>query len=445
MELRDRIARLMPQAKDELAELVSYKSVADPRQFPPGECTKAAEWVMAKFGQVGFTGRLVTTSDGSNAVYGERPGPTGAKTVLLYAHYDVQPPLGDDVWQTPPFELTERNGRWYGRGAADCKGNIVMHLVALRALGADVPLNLKLIVEGAEEQSSEGLEDFVRAAADTLSADAILLCDTGGAAVGRPAATISLRGNADVVVTVEALSSDLHSGIFGGAAPDALAALIRMLATMRDSRGNTTIAGLDNTQTWRGEEYPAAQFRSDAHMLEGSELLGDGSVADMIWARPAATVVGIDCPPVVGAVAAIRSRARARINLRVPPGMDPARAQDALVAQLQNAAPWGVQVGIERTVPDKPFLAETGGFAYQALASAMRDAYGEAMATLGLGGSIPLCNVFSEIFPHAEIILMGVEEPLALIHAPNESVDPSEIANMALAEAIFLQRYGRTG
>jgi cysteinylglycine-S-conjugate dipeptidase len=446
MELRDRIAQLMPQAKDELAELVSCKSVADPRQFPPEECTKAAEWVVAKFSQVGFTGlRLVTTSDRSRTVYGERPGPAGARTVLLYTHYDVQPPLNDDMWQTPPFELTERNGRWYGRGAADCKGNIVMHLVALRALGQHIPLNLKLIVEGAEEQSSEGLEDFVREAADMLSADAILICDAGGAAVGRPATTISLRGCADVVVTVKALSSEIHSGMFGGAAPDALAALIRMLATLRDRQGNTTIAGLDNTQSWPGEEYPAARFRSDAHMLEGTQLLGDGSVADMIWARPSATVVGIDCPPVVGAAAAIQSRARALINLRVPPGMDPARAQDALVAQLQKAAPWGgLMWASTGPVPGKPFLAETGGLAYQALASAMRDAYGDTMATLGLGGSIPLCSVFKEIFPHAEIMLMGVEEPLALIHAPNESVDPSEIANMALAEAIFLQRYATT-
>ncbi|HEX5296673.1 MAG TPA: dipeptidase [Streptosporangiaceae bacterium] len=441
MELSDRIAGLMPQAKRDLSELVSYRSVADPRQFPAEECAKAAEWVLAKFSQIGFAGQLVTTSDGSKAVYGERKGPAGARTVLLYAHYDVQPPLGDDLWQTPPFELTERNGRWYGRGAADCKGNIIMNLVALRALAKDIPLNLKLIVEGAEEQSSEGLEDFVRNAGDMLSADAILVCDTGGAAVGRPAATISLRGNADIIVTVDALGSNLHSGVFGGAAPDALAALIRMLGTLRDRQGNTTIAGLDNTRTWPGEKYPGAQFRADAQMLEGTQLLGEGSVADMIWARLTATVVGIDCPPVVGAPSAIQSRARARINLRVPPGVDPARAQDALVAQLHDSAPWGVQVSIERTVPDNPFLAETGGPAYRTLAAAMHEAYGEEMATLGLGGSIPLCNTFSAAFPRAEIILIGVEEPRAQIHAPNESVDPNEIANMALAEAIFLQRY----
>ena len=146
--------------------------------------------------------------------------------MLLYAHYDVQPPLDEAAWRTPPFELTEVDGRWFGRGTADCKGNIVMHLAALRALGEDLPVNLKLVVEGSEEQGTGGLEAFVPEHADLLRADAILVCDTGNAAVGRPAATVSLRGMVNVVVTVEALGSEVHSGMFGGAAPDALAALV---------------------------------------------------------------------------------------------------------------------------------------------------------------------------------------------------------------------------
>ena len=171
--------------------------------------------------------RLEETPDQSLAVVGSRPcGRPDAPTVLLYAHYDVQPPLDDDAWRTPPFELTERDGRWYGRGTADCKGNIVMHLAALRALGSEVPVNLKLVVEGSEEQGTGGLEAFVVDHPDLLRADAILVCDTGNAAVGRPAATVSLRGMVNVVVRVEALSSEVHSGMFGGAAPDALAALV---------------------------------------------------------------------------------------------------------------------------------------------------------------------------------------------------------------------------
>ncbi len=154
MDLRTRIAELMPQARDELTELVAIKSVADPRQFPPEECERAATWVLDRFKELGFADAdLRETADGSNAVVGSRPCPDpSAPTVLLYAHYDVQPPLDDAAWRTPPFELTEVDGRWFGRGTADCKGNIVMHLAALRALGEQVPVNLKLVVEGSEEQ-----------------------------------------------------------------------------------------------------------------------------------------------------------------------------------------------------------------------------------------------------------------------------------------------------
>ena len=440
--LRERVHGLMGRAKTELAELVSMKSVADPRQFPPEECDRAARWVLEAFGDAGLRHlRLVETADGSKAVYGHRPGPDGAPTVLLYAHYDVQPPLDESAWHSPPFELTERNGRWYGRGAADCKGNILMHLTALRALGTDVPVSLKLIVEGSEEQGTGGLEEFVPRNASLLRADAILVADTGNAAVGVPAVTTSLRGLANVVVTVSALASPMHSGMFGGPAPDGLAALINMLATLRDAKGNTTIAGLDADQRWDGADYPPARFRADANVLDGVQLLGDGSVPDMVWARPAVTVLGIDAPPVVGSAAAIQPSARARLNLRVPPGMDPARAQDALIAHLEAVAPWGVKVKCEKEALGAPFRAATAGPAYTALGEAMREAYGRSMTTEGQGGSIPLCNVFHDTYPEAEIILMGVEEPKSLMHAPNESVDPSEIENMALAEALFLQRY----
>jgi len=166
--------------------------------------------VLDAFAGAGFPdARLAEMADGSHAVLGTRPGPDpDAPTVLLYAHYDVQPPLNEAGWRTPPFELTEVDRRWYGRGAADCKGNILMHLTALRALGDEVPVNLKLVVEGSEETTG-ALEGFVPGQADLLRADAILVCDAGNAAVGHPAVTVSLRGVADVVVLVEALASDL--------------------------------------------------------------------------------------------------------------------------------------------------------------------------------------------------------------------------------------------
>jgi acetylornithine deacetylase/succinyl-diaminopimelate desuccinylase-like protein len=445
--LRQRVTELMPLAREELAELVAMRSVADARQYPPEECQRTAQWVLEKFADLHFAdAHLEQTADGSMAVVGSRKGTSeGAPTVLLYSHYDVQPPLDDAAWRTPPFELTEVDGRWYGRGAADCKGNIVMQLAALRALGDQLPVDLKLVVEGSEEQGTGGLEAFVPAHADLLRADAILVCDTGNAAVGSPAATVSLRGMVNLVVTVQASSSEIHSGMFGGAAPDALAALVAMLATLRDAQGNTTITGLDNTRRWSGAPYPPEQFRTDAGVLEGVSLLGDGSVSDMLWARPAVTILGIDCPPVVGSAAAITPRAAARLNLRLPPGLTPDVAQPALIQHLHAAAPWGVHVTIEPEAAGTPFQARTDGPAYLAMATAMQEAYGQPMTHLGQGGSIPLCNVLEQTYPDAEIILMGVEEPQTLMHAPNESVHPSEIERMALTQAIFLEQYASMG
>jgi acetylornithine deacetylase/succinyl-diaminopimelate desuccinylase-like protein len=446
-DLRRAVGGLMGRAKDDLAELVAFQSVADPKQYPATECEKAAQWVVDAFTDVGL--QDVTTSvtpDGSQCVHGHAPGPDGTPTVLLYCHYDVQPPLGEDQWTTPIWELTERDGRWHGRGAADCKGNIVMHLTALRALqqanGGGFPCGVKLICEGSEEQGTGGLEAFVPPHADLLRADAILVVDTGNFAVGIPTLTTTLRGMTSVDVKVSGLSSAMHSGMFGGPAPDALLGLISMLASLHDADGNTTIDGLDATEKWTGVDYPEDQFRQDANVLDGVKLMGDGTVADLLWARPSATVIGIDVPPVVGSAAAVQPSATARVSLRLPPGMTGQAAQDALVAHLQSRVPWGLHCEIERVALGDPFVGSLEGPAFEALKAALETAFGHALATEGQGGSIPLCNVFAETFPDAEIFLMGVEEPRCLIHAPNESVDPSEIEHLALAEALFLESYG---
>ncbi|WP_153031574.1 dipeptidase [Amycolatopsis sp. YIM 10] len=443
MELRAHVRGLMSLARLDLADLVRLESVADPVRYPPRECLRAAQWVRDAFAGVGFgDARLVETADGSQAVLGSRRCRyPAAPTVLLYAHYDVQPPMDESAWRTPPFELTEVDGRWHGRGAADCKGNIIAGLTALRALGGDVPVHLKLVVEGSEEQGTGGLEDFVTDHPDLLRADAILVCDTGNAAVGRPAVTVSLRGMVNVVLTVEALTSAVHSGMYGGPAPDALAALVAVLATLRDNAGNTTIAGLPAGQTWYGEPYPAERFRADAGVLPEVSLLGDGSVADQLWARPAVTILGIDCPAARGSAAAIAPRAAARLNLRVPPGTDIRHAEVALTGHLRAAAPWGTRVTVRTEAAGAPFTTTVDGPAHRAMAKAMAEAYGVPPTTLGQGGSIPLCTVLAETYPGAEIILMGVEDPRSQIHAPNESVDPAEIAAVALSEALFLRAY----
>ncbi len=439
------VTALMPRAKSELAELVSYRSVADPRQFPREECEKAARWVADTLRAEGFADvALLDTPDGTQSVYGLLPGPQGAPTVLLYAHYDVQPPLDEAAWISPPFELTERDGRWYGRGAADCKGGLLMHLTALRALRehGGVPVSVKVIAEGSEEQGTGGLERYAEAHPDLLAADAIVIGDTGNFRVGRPTVTATLRGMTLVEVAVDTLEGNLHSGQFGGAAPDALAALIRILDSLRDASGATTVSGLASEAAWDGLAYDEETFRADAKVLDGVGLTGTGSIADRIWARPSVTVLGIDCPPVIGATPSVQASARALVSLRVPPGTDAEQAQKALIAHLESAAPWGARVEVTPRGQGQPFCADTGSPAYAAMAEAMREAYdGAPMETAGQGGSIPLCNTLAALYPRAEILLIGLSEPSARIHAVNESVSPEELRRLSLAEAHFLLNY----
>jgi acetylornithine deacetylase/succinyl-diaminopimelate desuccinylase-like protein len=443
--LRAAVSSLMGRARDDLAALVAIPSVADENVAPVAECRRAARWVADAFTEAGLSDvEASLTPDGSQCVHGRAEGPPGSPTVLLYAHYDVQPPLGEDLWRTPVWELTERDGRWYGRGAADCKGNIVAHLTALRALrGHDggFPCTIKLICEGSEEQGTGGLEEFVPEHPDLLRADAIVVADTGNLAPGVPTLTATLRGMTTVDVTLSALSSAVHSGMFGGPAPDPVLGLVRMLASLHDDRGNPRIDGLDTTQTWHGAPYPVARFREDAKVLGGVPLIGDGSVADRLWARPSAAVLGMDVPAIVGSTAAVQPSAAARISLRIPPGTAGREAQDALVEHLEARVPWGLRCEIERAAVGDPFAGSPDGPAYRAMRASMEAAFGVPAATAGQGGSIPLCNVFAETFPDAEIMLLGVEEPGCLIHAPNESVDPAELARTALAEALFLKAY----
>ncbi|MFD5898541.1 dipeptidase [Streptomyces sp. NPDC060366] len=446
--IAETVTSLMPRARAELAELVAFRSVADPAQFPREECEAAAAWVADALRAEGFRDvAALDTPDGSQSVYGFLPGPEGAPTVLLYAHYDVQPPLDESAWITPPFELTERDGRWYGRGAADCKGGFVMHLLALRALKAagGVPVAVKMIVEGSEEQGTGGLERYAEEHPELLAADTIVIGDTGNFRVGLPTVTATLRGMTMLRVQVDTLEGNLHSGQFGGAAPDALAALVQLLASLRAKDGSTTVDGLAADADWDGLDYPEADFRKDAKVLDGVGLIGRGTVADRVWARPAVTVIGIDCPPVVGATPSVQASARAQISLRVPPGQDAVEATKLLTAHLQAHTPWGARVAVEQVGQGQPFRADTTSPAYTSMAEAMRVAYpGEEMQTAGMGGSIPLCNTLAALYPSAEILLIGLSEPEAQIHAVNESVSPQELERLSVAEAHFLVNYARS-
>ncbi|WP_457254047.1 M20/M25/M40 family metallo-hydrolase [Pedococcus sp. P5_B7] len=436
----------MPRARDDLARLVGLRSVANPAIEPQSECVAAAELVGDLFTQAGVDGvQAHPTPDGSLAVVGRTAGPAGAPTVLLYSHYDVVPVGDADGWQTPPWELTERDGRWYGRGSADCKGNLVASLLALRALREVLgawPVGVAVVCEGSEEQSSGGMEALARARPDLVACDALLLADTGNVEAGLPTLTTSLRGTGSVLMTVRTMTHPAHSGMYGGPAPDALQALLTALASLRGTDGETTIDGLSHEGVWDGAPFDTNRFREDAGLLDGVEpLTGTGAIADLLWARPAATVLAIDCPPISQVTAAAQGEARAVVNLRVPADTDAEAAQQLLITHLRAHTPYG-EVEIKPVSLGHGFRARTDGPAYAAMQRAMRTAFGRDAVTTGQGGSIPLATALAELVPDAEIMLLGVEEPASRIHAPGESVDPEELRRTALTQALFLAELG---
>ncbi|KQZ89328.1 beta-Ala-His dipeptidase [Phycicoccus sp. Root563] len=435
----------MARGRDDLERLVALRSVANPAIEPASECAASAALVASLLTEVGVEGvEQVEAPDGSVAVVGRSPGPADAPCALLYSHHDVVP-VGDlDAWSTPPWELTERDGRWFGRGSADCKGNLVATLVALRAVRSVLgmwPVEVAVVCEGSEEQSSGGMEALARAHPELVRCDAFVLADTGNVELGVPTLTTSLRGTGSVLMTVRTMAHPAHSGMYGGAAPDALQALLTALASLRDADGETTIDGLDHDGTWEGAEFDEARFARDAAVVPEVAPLSGGrggaGIADRLWARPAATVLAIDCPPVAQVTAAVQGQATAVVNLRVPAGTDPRAAQELLITHLRAHTPYG-QVEIRPVSLGQGFRARTDGPAYAAMVRAMERAFGREVVTAGQGGSIPLATALADIVPDAEVMLLGVEEPASRIHGPDESVHPDELRRTALAQALFL-------
>lgn len=442
MSLPDRIAADMPRVRSELEELVRIPGCAFPG-FPQGEIERACAKAMEILTDAGYpTVQRVDIEGGSPAVYAEAPGPAGSPTVLLYAHYDVQPGGDPDLWETPAFEPTERDGRLYGRGAADDKSGVVIHAAIMRAFHGQPPCTVRVIIEGEEEWGGP-FENYPRTHPEVFAADAIVVADVGNAALGEPTFTTALRGMGAVTVECRTLEGAVHSGMFGGPAPDALMTLIMLLATLRDPvTGQTTIDGVDGFE-WDGAQYDEQVFRDLAGVLPDQPLVGQGSVASRLFSQPVVNVIGIDCPPTDGAINAVIAHARARVSLRVPPGRDAVAAREALMSHLETRAPWGVSVTVTPEAVGQGVRVATDGPAYAAAREAMQLAYGKPAQEIGAGGSIPLIDAMREAVPDAEILLFGAQDPLARIHAPNESVDLAELQRAVVAEAAFIEAFAR--
>ncbi len=438
--IRERVEQLMPQLKADLVRLCEVPSIAFPG-FDRAPVLKAHELVAELFRGAGVE-RIETLSlpDTSPVVTGEIPAPAGAPTVLLYAHYDVQPPGDEQAWKSPPFEPTEREGAIYGRGAADDKGNLIAHIGALRAFEGRPPVGIKIVIEGQEEYGS-ALDDYPLQRPELFDADAIIVADTGNVRAGTPTLTTALRGDAEVIVEVRTLAEAKHSGEFGGAAPDALIVLLHALTTLHDAHGDVAVEGL-RREAWEGASYTEEEFRDMAGVEPGTPLFGTGSLGERLWSGPAITVIGLDAPSVANAASAVVPYARAKLNLRVHPRQDAAEARDALIRHLEAVRPFGIRLSVTAAggVGDG-FAAVTTGPAYAAAHAALNSAWGRESVNMAIGGAIPLTSAMNEAVPDAEILLFGVQDGHCNLHAPNERVLLDELERTVLAEACFFSEY----
>jgi acetylornithine deacetylase/succinyl-diaminopimelate desuccinylase-like protein len=451
-DLASAVRDVLPSARADLERLVRIPSVSADPDAAPHVWASAAD-VAALLRASGLPEvAVVTAGDSRPAVLGSRLGPPGAPHVLLYAHHDVQPPGDPADWDTDPFTPAERDGRLYGRGTADDKAGVAVHLAALRAhLGAHadggLPVGVTVLVEGEEEIGSPALGDFLAAYAERLRADVVVFADAGNWSADVPALTTTLRGGANLVVEVRTLHHGVHSGMYGGPVPDALTVLCRLLATLHDENGDVAVPGLlRGTAPNMGGEAPELteeRFRAEAGILDGVRLIGTGRLTDRLLAAPALAVTGIDAPSVAAASNTLVPVARAKVSLRVAPGDDANAARDALAAYLLAHAPWGAQVSVESGGTAAPFTARTGGRAYRCAHSALQEAWGTPAVDAGAGGSIPFVTAYAARFPDAEILITGVEDPDTRAHGANESLHLATFERACLAEALLLSNLAR--
>jgi acetylornithine deacetylase/succinyl-diaminopimelate desuccinylase-like protein len=437
-DLAAAVAAALPGARADLERLVRIPSIwADPAHAEDTHRSAAAVAELARAaGAADVT--VLAAQGGAPAVVAHWPAPAGAPTVLLYAHHDVQPTGGDGEWTSPPFEPTERDGRLYGRGAADDKAGVMTHIAVLRAFGDALPVGVTLFIEGEEESGSPTLPALLREHRDLLACDVIVIADAANPAVDVPALTTSLRGLVDVTVEVAMLERPVHSGVYGGPVGDALTALCRTLATLHDERGEVAVPGLVHGSS-DAPDPDEATFRSDVGLLDGVELIGSGTIPERAWHKPAVAVLGIDAPRVAEASNVLLPRARAMVSMRLAPGDDAAKAQRALAEHLEAHVPWGAQVSVtSHPGTAEPFSLQATGAAYDAARRAFAQAYGNAVVETGIGGSIPFIAEFARTFPGATVLVTGVGDPASRWHGIDESLHLEMFGRAVLAEALFL-------
>ncbi|WP_407549136.1 M20/M25/M40 family metallo-hydrolase [Streptomyces sp. Pv4-95] len=438
--LETTVDALMDGVCADLKRLAAIPSIAFPG-FSPEPVLQARDLLVALLRDAGVAdiGELNLPGTAPVITAGIPPPTPDAPTVLLYGHYDVQPPGDERHWTSPPFEPTDFEGGIRARGIADDKANLMVHIGTLRAYGGRPPVGINIIFEGQEEYGS-AFDHYPPTDPDLFACDAMVIADTGNIRPGTPTLTTALRGAAELLVEVRTLPAAVHSGQYGGPAPDALLVLLKALGTLHDVHGDVAVEGL-RREPWTGATLTDDEFRELAGVPHATPLIGTGSLGERLWSGPAITVIGLDAPPVADAASAVVPYARAKLNLRVHPRQDPKEALDALAGHLRRLRPFGIPLTVTPGEAGPGYEAATTGPAYRAARTALRRAWGADPVHSASGGSIPLVNGLAAAVPDAEILLFGAEDNRCNLHGPDERVLLSELRGALLAEAAFLAEY----
>lgn len=434
----------------QLESLARIPSVSAPG-FDPAEVVRSAEAVAALFEGLGLDEvEVVRVGDAHPYVLAAwRGAGPEAPTALLYAHHDVQPPGRASHWQSPPFEPTRRaDGRLYGRGIVDDKAGVLVFAAAIRAWLAAAggpPVNLEIVVEGEEEIGSSHLQQFLAANLERLASDVMVLSDTANLEAGLPSITTSLRGLVNVDVRVRALDHPLHSGMWGGAVPDAASALAALLGRLFGPDGEPAVPGLADdvpalSESERAElerlPFDASAFRSDAGVVPSARVPGSGAETwQRLWRRPALAVTALEARPLAEAANQLIDVAAARVGLRLAPGQDPERARACLVDFLESDPPWGVEVGTRSETAVAGWSTEPVGPAFDAARRALALGFGREPVCIGCGGSIPFVAPFAAVLGGVPALLLGLEDPICNAHGENESLDLEDFQRAIVSAA----------
>lgn len=454
-QLREAVQLGLPTTIADLSKLVRIPSVSWDG-FDPDHVVASAEAIaelvreLGVFESVAISRATIGTTEtlGQPAVLATRAARNGRPTILLYAHHDVQPQGDEAQWDTPPFEPTVKGDRLYGRGAADDKAGVMAHIGAIRALietvGTDFDLGIALFIEGEEEFGSRSFTSFLRQHQEQLAADAIVVADSDNWDITTPALTVALRGNVTFKLAVSTLAHASHSGMFGGAAPDAMLAAIRLLATLHNDDGSVAVAGLTSRE---GDtpEYDEHKLREEAALLDGVTSIGTGTILSRLWNKPAITITGIDAPTVQNASNTLIPSVTVKVSARVAPGQSGTEAFEAIESHLRAHAPFGAHLEITDVDKGNGFLVDTSGWAVAEAKAAMAEAWGVEPLEMGIGGSIPFIAELVEVFPSAQILVTGVEDPDSRAHSPNESLHLGVFRRAILTEAALLARLNDRG